>query len=82
MMQSQFWVLIFLIPILAILMGGIHRVVKESYKGKIKVAEAGHGDVKRALDEAALVNKQVLAKLESLEARLASVEKTLNDIPS
>jgi hypothetical protein len=38
--------------------------------------------VKQALDEGAAINKQMLAKLESLEARLASVEKTLNDIPS
>lgn len=71
-----------LIPIAGILAWGAHGVVEEIYKGRAKVAEAGQGDVKRALDEAAATNRQVLAKLESLETRLANVEKTLNDIPS
>jgi hypothetical protein len=60
----------------------VHGVVREIYKGKAKVAEAGHGEARQALDEGAAINKQVLAKLDALEARLASVEKTLNDIPS
>lgn len=61
---------------------GVHDVVREVYEGKARVAEAGNGDIKRALDETVAANKQVLAKLESIETRLASVEKTLNDIPS
>lgn len=73
---------VFLIPIIAILAWGTHRVIREIYEGRARVAEAGHGDVRQSLDESAAINKQVLAKLDSLEARLASVEKTLNDIPS
>lgn len=75
-------VLALLIPIVAIIAWGAHGVVEEIYKGRAKVAEASHGDVKRALDEAAATNRQVLAKLDGLETRLANVEKTLNDIPS
>jgi hypothetical protein len=71
-----------LIPIVAVVAWGAHGVVEEIYKGRAKVAEAGHGDVKRALDEAASTNRQVLAKLDGLEMRLANVEKTLNDIPT
>lgn len=61
---------------------GVHDVVREVYKGKASVAEAGNSDIKQALDETVAANKLVLAKLESIETRLASVEKTLNDIPS
>lgn len=73
---------IFLIPIVAIVAWGVHGAVRELYKGKAAVAAAGHGDMKQAMDDTAATNRQVLAKLESLEARLANVEKTLNDIPS
>jgi len=73
---------VFLIPIVAILAWGAHGVVREIYKGKARVAEAGRGDTRQALDEGVAINKQVLAKLDALETRLASVEKTLNDIPS
>ena len=75
---------VFLIPIVAILAWGVHRAVHEIYDGRAKVAQAGQGqgNLQRSLDETAMVNKQVLAKLESLEARLVNVEKTLNDIPS
>ena len=38
--------------------------------------------IKRAIEEAAIVNKLVLGKLEILETRVAGIEKTLNDIPS
>lgn len=76
--------IVFLIPIIAIVAWGAHRVVHEIYDGRAKVAQAGQGqgDLKRSLDETAAVNRQVLAKLDSLETRLANVEKTLNDIPS
>jgi len=73
---------VFLIPIVAILAWGAHGVVREIYKGKARVAEAGRGDAQQALDEGVAINKQVLTKLDALETRLASVEKTLNDIPS
>lgn len=66
----------------AVLETGAPEGVREVYEGKARVAEAGSGDIKRALDETVAANKQVLAKLESIETRLASVEKTLNDIPS
>ncbi len=70
---------VFLIPIVAILAWGAHGVVSEIYKGKARVAEAARGDTS---NDTVAANRQVLAKLESIEARLASVEKTLNDIPS
>lgn len=70
---------VFLIPIVAILAWGAHGVVREIYKGKAGVAEAARGDTS---NDTVAANRQVLAKLESIEARLASVEKTLNDIPS
>jgi hypothetical protein len=74
--------LFFLIPVLAIVAWGAHRIVREIYKGRAMASQSGGGDIKRALDDNAAINRQVLAKLESLETRMAGVEKTLNDIPA
>lgn len=73
-----------LIPIVALVAWGVQRAIKASYEGKARVAEAGDGENKLALalDDNAAINRQVLAKLERMETRLATVEKTLTDIPA
>ena len=38
-------------------------------------------DVARALEQNAAVNEKLIARLDGIDARLGSVEKTLTDIP-
>jgi hypothetical protein len=72
-----------LIPIIAIV-GGLTYVILNSYwKSKSRFAESsGTGDLRAALDANTAASKAILARLESIDARLGTVEKTLNDIPS
>ncbi|WP_395640055.1 hypothetical protein [Pseudolysinimonas sp.] len=49
---------------------------------KRKLAEAAQGgDYKRLAEESAAVQRQLLTRLDGIESRLATVEKTLTDIP-
>lgn len=72
----------YLIPIIAI--GGVttYAIFRKYFKTKRAIAEvSGSGVALKAVEENAQVNRQLLAKLDSLDARLAAVEKTLTDIP-
>jgi hypothetical protein len=71
-----------LIPVVAIA-GGITYAILNSYwksgaRGNATVADPG---LVGALAENAAVNKALLEKLGSIDARLGAVEKTLTDIP-
>lgn len=71
-----------LIPVVAIA-GGITYAILKSYwnsaaHGNAAVTDSG---LAAALAENAAVNKAILEKLGSIDARLGAVEKTLTDIP-
>jgi hypothetical protein len=71
-----------LIPVVAIA-GGITYAILNSYwksgaRGNATAADPG---LAAALAENAAVNKALLEKLGSIDARLGAVEKTLTDIP-
>jgi len=80
-MYNYYGYIVFLIPVLAIMAWGIRGIVREVYRGKTMTPQSGNDEIKRALEDSAAINKQMLAKLESLETRVAGMEKTLNDIP-
>lgn len=72
----------YLIPIIAIIGGITYAIFDKYFKTKRAIAEvSGSGVALKAVEENAQVNRQLLAKLDSLDARLAAVEKTLTDIP-
>lgn len=73
----------FFIVLVAIVGYFTYRIVDVHYRSKRDLsASAGGADLKRLVEDNTAANKQVLAKLDALEARVAGVEKTLNDIPS
>jgi hypothetical protein len=76
------WFWIALIAISGMIMAAVTNAVDTSNKTKIRVAElqAG-GDYKKVADESSSLNAQVIDRLSALENRLASIEKTLTDIP-
>lgn len=71
-----------LIPVVAIA-GGITYAILNSYwkSGARGNAAATDPGLSAALAENAAVNKAILDKLGSIDARLGAVEKTLTDIP-
>jgi hypothetical protein len=79
---QSFWFWIALIAVAGIIGAAVTNAVDKSSKTKIRVAElqAG-GDYKKVADDAAALNAEVVERLSALDARLASVEKTLTDIP-
>lgn len=79
---QSFWFWIALVAVFGIIGAAVTNAVDKSNKTKIRVAElqAG-GDYKKVADDAAALNAQVVDRLSALENRLASVEKTLTDIP-
>jgi len=44
--------------------------------------DTDNADLAHALEQNAAVNQALLAKLETIDARLGAVERTLNDIPN
>lgn len=78
----SFWFWIALIAVFGIAAGVITNAVDKSSKTNIRVAELQAGaDYKAVADEAAAANTRVTAQLSAIEARLAAIEKSLNDIP-
>ena len=76
------WFWIGLIAALAIIAGVITNAVNKGNETKRYVADAANGgDYKKLADDSAAVNAKLLAELTAVEARLASIEKTLTDIP-
>jgi hypothetical protein len=71
-----------LIPVVAI-GGGITYAILNAYwkSGAFSNAATADPGLAAALAENAAVNKALLEKLDSIDARLGTVEKTLTDIP-
>jgi hypothetical protein len=73
----------FLIPLVAIVGYFIYRIFDAHYRSKREIPTHADGTgLRRVIEDNVATSKQVLAKLESLEARIGGVEKTLNDIPA
>jgi hypothetical protein len=79
-MESFNWV--YSIPLAAII-GGITLAIFAIYfKTKKDIAGAsGPGVAVKAIEDNAEVSRQVLARLDALDARLAAVEKKLTRVP-
>ena len=79
---SSLWFWLGAVAIVAIIAGASTSALYGANETKRKIAEAQNGgDYKKFAEENALVQREVLARLDTLDARLASVEKTLTDIP-
>jgi anti-sigma-K factor RskA len=79
---GSLWFWIGVIAVVAILAGAVNHFVTTSNKTKRYVADAANGgDHKKLAEESAAVQRQLLARLDALDGRLATVEKTLTDIP-
>ena len=71
-----------LIPVIAIVGGIRYAILKSSLEERRIAGEARRHAVWPArIAENAAVNKALLEKLDSIDARLGAVEKTLTDIP-
>jgi len=76
------WFWIGLIAVVAIISGVITNAVNKSNETKRYVADAAHGgSYKKLAEESAAANARLLSTLSAVEGRLASIEKTLTDIP-
>lgn len=75
-----FWITI--ISVVAIVAGVVTTVVKKNAETRRYEADARDGGNYKALvEESARVNSALLARLTDVENRLATIEKTLTDIP-
>ena len=75
--------LVMLIPIVAIAGGLTYSIIKSVLQHREKMAGLdGRTDLGKTLADSAERDRRILEKLDSLETRLANVEKALNDIPS
>jgi hypothetical protein len=79
---GSLWFWLGAVAVVAILAGTTTSIIYGANETKRKLAEAANGgDYKKLADESAAVQRQVLARLDALDGRLATVEKTLTDIP-
>lgn len=70
------------IAIIGIIGGITYQIVVARANAKTRQTELGGADELREVVKAnTAVSTELLSKLESLDKRLAAVEKTLNDIP-
>jgi hypothetical protein len=70
-----------IIPVVAIIGGATFLTLSTYWKYRQRTSEAAGPELRRTLDENTEATRAVLAKLDSLDQRLATVEKTLTDIP-
>jgi hypothetical protein len=79
---ASLWFWLGAVAVVAIIGGVITNVVTTSNKTRRYIADAANGGpYKKFAEESADVNRRLLARLDALDGRLASVEKTLTDIP-
>jgi TolA-binding protein len=71
------WVIV---PVAAIVAWMVRENARYRAQGR-STDSLGASELKSVVEQNTAVNRQLLEKLDSLEGRLASVEKTLNDIP-
>ncbi len=70
-----------IIPTVAII-GGLRGLTLSAYwKYRRRTSEVASPELRKALDANTEASRTVLAKLDALDQRLATVEKTLTDIP-
>jgi type II secretory pathway pseudopilin PulG len=70
------------IAIIGIIAGVTLEIVRASLRSREKQAEAaGLDDLRSALEQSTMSNRLVAGSLDSLETRVAALEKTLTDIP-
>jgi uncharacterized membrane protein YedE/YeeE len=70
----------YLVPAIAVA-GGITYVILKSYWKSRGQSSGSNTELQAALEASTAASKAILDKLESIETRLGTVEKTLTDIP-
>lgn len=76
------WFWIGVIAVVGITAGVITNAVNKSAETRKYVADAESGGThKKLAEDAAALNAKVIERLDAMETRLASIEKTLTDIP-
>jgi len=70
--------LYYLIPVVAIVGGITYAILSQYWKRRSNTDPR----LESALEASVTANREVLARLDSIETRLGAIEKTLNDIPS
>ena len=79
---GSLWFWIGAVAVVALVAGAINHRVTTISKTKRYLADAANGgDYKKLAEDSATVQRQLLARLDALDGRLATVEKTLTDIP-
>lgn len=76
------WFWLGVVAVFAIVAGVITNAVNKNNETRRYVADSANGgNYKQLADDSAAVNAKLLARLDAMEARLGSIEKTLTDIP-
>ena len=78
-MDTFNWV--FAIPLAAIIGGVLIAIFAMYFKNKKDIAAAPGTDALGALEENTRVNRQLLARLDALDARIAAIEERLSRVP-
>jgi hypothetical protein len=72
-----------LIPVIAVAGGLTYAILASYWKSREHFAKAsGTDELRSALDASTAASKAILDRLDTIDARLTAVEKTLTDIPS
>jgi len=77
-MGAAGWIII---PVVAIIGWVTFLILATYWKYRHRTSEAASPELRRTLDANTEATRAVLAKLDALDQRLATVEKTLTDIP-
>lgn len=79
---ASLWFWLGAVAVVGIIAGTITSAFRAANETKRKLAEAANGgDYKKLVEESAAVQRKLLDRLDTLDSRLATVEKTLTDIP-
>ena len=70
-----------IIPVVAIIGGVTFLILATYWKYQQRTSEHASPELRRTLDANTEASRAVLAKLAALDLRLATIEKTLTDIP-
>lgn len=76
------WFWIGAVAVIGIIAGVITNAVNKSAETRKYIADAeSGGNYKKVAEDSAAVSAKVVSRLDAIEARLAAIEKTLNEIP-
>lgn len=76
------WFYIGVIAVVGVIAGVITNAVNKGSETRKYVADAQNGGTyKKIAEDATALNGKVVTRLDAVEARLAAIEKTLNEIP-